>query len=138
MKSHTEYLWFNTKDRQEFINITPQVEAAVKKSGIKEGLCLANAMHITSSVFINDDEPGLHQDFANWVEKLAPYGIDKYKHNLTGEDNADAHLKRTIMGREVVVAITKGRLDFGTWERIFYAEFDGCRRKRVIVKIVGE
>jgi len=137
MKSHTQHLWFTTKNRQEFINITPQVEEAVTKSGIKEGLCLVNAMHITSAVFINDNEPGLHEDFALWVEKLAPYGIDKYKHNLTGEDNADAHLKRTIMGREVVVAVTKGKLDFGPWEQIFYGEFDGQRRKRVLVKIIG-
>lgn len=138
MRSHTEYLWFNTKNRQEFVNITPQVEEVLAKSGIKEGLCLVNAMHITASVFINDDESGLHQDFAAWTEKLAPYGKDKYKHNLTGEDNADAHLKRTIMGREVVAAVTKGKLDFGPWEQIFYGEFDGCRRKRVLVKIVGE
>ena len=138
MKPHTEYLCFNTKNRQEFLNITPQVEEIIEESGIKEGLCLINAMHITASVFINDDESGLHQDFAAWVEKLAPYGIDKYSHNLTGEDNADAHLKRTIMGREVVVAITKGKLDFGPWEQIFYGEFDGQRRKRVLVKIIGE
>lgn len=138
MKAHTQYLVFNTKNRQEFVNITPEVEAVVKKSGIKEGMCLVNAMHITASVFINDDESGLHQDFAVWVEKLAPYGVDKYKHNLTGEDNADAHLKRTIMGREVVVAITGGKLDFGPWEQIFYGEFDGQRNKRVLVKIIGE
>ena len=138
MKSHTQYLWFNTKKRQEFINITPQVEEAVRKSGVKEGMCLANAMHITSSVFINDDESGLHSDFAAWVEKLAPYGKDKYQHNLTGEDNADAHLKRTIMGREVVVAVTAGKLDFGPWEQIFYGEFDGQRKKRVLVKIIGD
>ena len=138
MKTHTQYLWFNTKNRQEFINITPQVEEAVKKSGIKEGICLVNAMHITASVFINDDESGLHKDFSQWVEKLAPYGKDKYQHNLTGEDNADAHLKRTIMGREVIVAITGGKLDFGPWEQIFYGEFDGQRKKRVLVKIIGE
>ncbi|MFH1398428.1 MAG: secondary thiamine-phosphate synthase enzyme YjbQ [Candidatus Omnitrophota bacterium] len=138
MRTHTGYLWFNTKTRQEFINITPQVEEAVEKSGIKEGLCLVNAMHITSSVFINDDEGGLHQDFGLWLEKLAPFGKDKYKHNLTGEDNADAHLKRTIMGREVVAAITKGKLDFGPWEQIFYGEFDGLRKKRVLIKIIGE
>jgi len=138
VKSHTQYLWFNTKNQQEFINITPQVEDAIRASGVKEGLCLVNAMHITSSIFINDNESGLHSDFASWLEKLAPYGKDKYKHNLTGEDNADAHLKRTIMGREVVVAITKGLLDFGPWEQIFYGEFDGRRRKRVLVKIVGE
>ena len=137
MKSFTQYLWFNTKNRQEFVNITSQVEEAVAKSGIKEGLCLVNAMHITSSVFINDDEGGLHKDFALWLEKLAPYGKDKYQHNLTGEDNADAHLKRTIMGREVVCAITNGKLDFGPWEQIFYGEFDGQRKKRVLVKIIG-
>ncbi len=138
MKFYTNYLWFNTKNRQEFINITPQVEEAVAKSGVKEGLCLVNAMHITSSVFINDDEGGLHKDFTAWLEKLAPYGKDKYQHNLTGEDNADAHLKRTIMGREVVVAVTKGALDFGPWEQIFYGEFDGQRKKRVLIKIIGE
>jgi secondary thiamine-phosphate synthase enzyme len=138
MKSSTQYLWFNTKNRQEFINITPQMEEAVKKSGIKEGLCLVNAMHITSSVFINDDESGLHSDFSNWLERLAPYGKDKYKHNLTGEDNGDAHLKRTIMGREVTVAITNGKLDFGPWEQIFYGEFDGQRKKRVLIKIIGD
>ncbi len=138
MKSLTEYLWFNTKNRQEFVNITPQVGEVVKKSTVKEGLCLVNAMHITSSVFINDDESGLHKDFSNWLEKLAPFGKDKYQHNLSGEDNGDAHLKRTVMGREVVVAITNGKLDFGPWEQIFYAEFDGRRRKRVLVKIIGE
>ena len=138
MISYTQYLWFNTKKRQEVINITPQVEAAVKKSQVKEGICLVNAMHITSSVFINDDEEGLHQDFSIWLEKFAPYNKNKYRHNLTGEDNADAHLKRTIMGREVVVAITEGKLDFGPWEQIFYAEFDGRRRKRVLIKIIGE
>ena len=138
MRSHTQYLWINTKNRQEFMNITPQVEEAVKKSLVKEGLCLVNAMHITSSVFVNDDESGLHRDFSSWLEKLAPFGKDKYQHNLTGEDNADAHLKRTIMGREVVAAITDGKLDFGPWEQIFYAEFDGKRRKRVLVKIIGE
>lgn len=138
MKSHTEYLVFNTEKRYEIINITPQVEKALDKSGIKEGLCLVNAMHITASVFINDDEEGLHQDFLDWVEKLAPYGVERYRHNRTGEDNGDAHLKRTIMGREVIVAVTKGKLDFGPWERIFYGEFDGQRRKRVLVKIIGE
>jgi len=138
MRSHTEYLVFNTEKRYEIIEITPQVEKALEKSGIKEGLCLVNAMHITASVFINDDEEGLHQDFLDWVEKLAPYGVERYRHNLTGEDNGDAHLKRTIMGREVVVAVTKGKLDFGPWERIFYGEFDGQRRKRVLVKIIGE
>lgn len=138
MKTHTHYLWFETEKRQEFLNITPQVEAALQKSGIKEGLCLVNAMHITSSVFINDDEDGLHRDFSAWLERLAPFGKDKYQHNLTGEDNADAHLKRTVMGREVVVAVTQGKLDFGPWEQIFYGEFDGQRRKRVLVKIIGE
>lgn len=138
MKSYTEYLWFQTKDRHEFVNITPDVEEIVAKSGVKEGLCLVNAMHITASVFINDDESGLHRDFGLWLEKLAPYDKDKYQHNLTGEDNADAHLKRTIMGREVVVAVTKGKLDFGPWEQIFYGEFDGQRRKRVLVKVLGE
>jgi len=138
MKSHTEYLWFETKNRQEFINITPNVEAVLKKSAVKEGLCLVNAMHITASVFINDDEGGLHEDFKNWLEKFAPYGKSLYKHNLSDEDNADAHLKRTIMGREVVVAITGGKLDFGPWEQIFYGEFDGRRKKRVLVKVIGE
>jgi secondary thiamine-phosphate synthase enzyme len=138
MKAYTQELFFNTKERQEFINITGQVEEALAKSGIKEGLCLVNAMHITASVFINDDEGGLHQDFLLWLEKLAPFGKDKYRHNLTGEDNADAHLKRTVMGREVVVAVTKGKLDFGPWEQIFYGEFDGQRRKRVLIKIIGE
>jgi len=138
MKSHSQYLWFNTKNRQEFINITPQVEETLKKSGIREGLCLVNAMHITSSVFINDDEAGLHSDFSGWLEKLAPYGKEKYRHNLSGEDNGDAHLKRTIMGREAVVAITGGKLDFGPWEQIFYGEFDGRRKKRVLIKIIGE
>ncbi len=138
MKAFTEYLWFKTAQRQEYINITAQVEAALAKSGIKEGLCLVNPMHITASVFINDDESGLHRDFAVWLEKLAPFGKDKYQHNLTGEDNADAHLKRTLMGREVVVAVTGGKLDFGPWEQIFYGEFDGQRKKRVLVKIIGE
>jgi len=138
MKSYTEYLWFNTKKRRQLINITPRIQEAVRKSGVKEGFCLVNAMHITASVFINDDEGGLHQDFEEWLEKLAPYDKAKYRHNLTGEDNADAHLKRTIMGREVVVAITGGKLDFGPWEQIFYGEFDGQRRKRVILKALGE
>ena len=139
MKMHTEYLWFNTKKEREFINITPQVEECIKTSGVKEGMCLVNAMHITASVFINDDESGLHSDFEKWLEELAPRGpVSRYQHHLTGEDNADAHLKRTIMGREVVVAITKGKLDFGPWEQIFYGEFDGQRRKRVLVKIIGE
>jgi len=138
MKSHTRYLWFNTKKRQEFINITDEIERAVIESGVTEGMCLVNAMHITASVFINDDEPGLHHDFSAWLEQLAPFGKEKYRHNLTGEDNADAHLKRTIMGREVVVAVTGGKLDFGPWEQIFYGEFDGQRRKRVLIKIIGE
>ncbi len=139
MKSYTEHLWFNTRKRRELVNITPKVEELVRKSGVKEGLCLVNAMHITASVFINDDESGLHDDFEKWLEGLAPHEpISQYMHNRTGEDNADGHLKRTIMGREVVVAITKGRLDFGPWERIFYGEFDGRRRKRVLVKIIGE
>ena len=138
MKSYTEYLELNTKERYAIVNITDEVEAAVVKSRVQEGLCLVNSMHITSSVFINDNERGLHQDFIAWVEKLAPYGVDKYKHNLTGEDNGDAHLKRTIMGREVVCAITKGKLDFGPWEQIFYGEFDGMRKKRVLIKIIGE
>ncbi|MFP4082217.1 MAG: secondary thiamine-phosphate synthase enzyme YjbQ [Candidatus Aminicenantes bacterium] len=139
MKSLTEYLVFNTEKRQAFINITSQIESLVQKSGVKEGLCLVNAMHITASVFINDDESGLHQDFSEWLEGFAPYQpVSKYRHNRTGEDNADAHLKRTIMGREVVVAVTSGTLDFGPWEQIFYGEFDGRRRKRVLVKIIGE
>ena len=138
MKTYTEYLTFNTKKRYEIMNITLSIERALGNSNIKEGLCLVNSMHITSSVFINDNESGLHQDFMEWVEKLAPYNVKKYKHNLTGEDNADAHLKRTLMGREVVVAITGGELDFGPWEQIFYGEFDGQRNKRVLVKIIGE
>ena len=138
MRSHTEYLTFNTATRREIINITAQVEEALRKSGVKEGLCLVNAMHITSSVFINDNEAGLHRDFIEWLEKLAPYGKNAYRHNLTGEDNADAHLKRTIMGREVVVAVTGGKLDFGPWEQIFYGEFDGMRRKRALIKVIGE
>ncbi len=138
MKVYTRELFFNTQNRQEFINITDQVEEALAKSGIKEGLCLVNPMHITASVFINDDESGLHKDFSAWLEKLAPFGKDKYQHNLTGEDNADANLKRTIMGREVVVAVTAGSLHFGPWEQIFYGEFDGQRKKRVLVKIIGE
>lgn len=139
MKSLTEYLVFNIEHRREFINITSEVEALVRKSDVKEGLCLVNAMHITASVFINDDERGLHHDFDEWLEKFAPHEpLTQYLHNRTGEDNADAHLKRTIMGREVMVAITNGRLDFGPWEQIFYGEFDGRRRKRVLVKIIGE
>ena len=139
MKSYREELWFEIKTRRAFINITPKVETALKKSGIQEGLVLVNAMHITASVFINDDEGGLHQDFEEFLEGLAPHEpVSKYLHNRTGEDNADAHLKRTIMGREVVVAITGGRLDFGPWEQIFYGEFDGRRPKRVLVKIIGD
>ncbi len=138
MKTYREELWIQTANKLEFINITPKVEAAIEKSGIKEGLCLVNSMHITASVFINDNERGLHQDFAAWLEKLAPFNKAGYKHNLTGEDNADAHLKRTVMGREVVVAITNGELDFGPWEQIFYGEFDGQRKKRVLVKMIGE
>lgn len=139
MKSLTEYLTFNTKKRLEFVHITPQVRELVKKSGIKEGMCLVNAMHISASVFINDNESGLHKDYAKWLEKLAPHEpVDQYQHNDTGEDNADAHLKRQIMGREVIIAITKGDLDFGPWEQIFYGEFDGMRPKRVLVKIIGE
>jgi secondary thiamine-phosphate synthase enzyme len=139
MKSLTEYLWFETPHRRDFINITPQIEALVRKSGVKEGICLVNAMHITASVFINDAEEGLLHDFDVWLEKLAPHEpTAQYRHNRTGEDNADAHLKRQVMGREVVVAITNGKLDFGPWEQIFYGEFDGRRRKRVLVKIIGE
>jgi secondary thiamine-phosphate synthase enzyme len=139
MKSYRKELWFNTPERVAFINITPQVEECVKNSGVKEGLVLVNAMHITASVFINDDESGLHKDYARWLENLAPHEpISQYRHNDTGEDNADAHIKRQVMGREVVVAITDGKLDFGTWEQIFYGEFDGRRRKRVLVKIIGE
>ena len=139
MKSLTEYLTFKTKSRREFVNITSDVEKLVVKSGIKEGLCLVNAMHITASVFINDNESGLHYDYEKWLEELAPHEpIDHYRHNDTGEDNADAHLKRQVMGREVVVAITDGQLDFGPWETIFYGEFDGRRNKRVLVKIIGE
>ncbi len=139
MKSFREYLYFQTKTRRAYINITPQVEDVLAKSRIKEGLCLVNAMHITASVFINDDESGLHNDFDKWLERLAPHEpVSNYKHNLTGEDNADAHLKRQIMGREAVVAITDGKLDFGPWEQIFYGEFDGMREKRVLVKIIGE
>ena len=139
MKALTEYLTFKTKTRRAFVNITPDVEKLVKKSGIKEGFCLVNAMHITASVFINDNESGLHHDYEKWLEELAPHEpIKKYRHNDTGEDNADAHLKRQVMGREVVVAITDGELDFGPWETIFYGEFDGRRNKRVLVKIIGE
>lgn len=139
MKSLTEQLWFEVPGRRGFVNITETVVALVRKSGVQEGLCLVNAMHITASVFINDAEDGLLHDYGVWLEKLAPHApVKNYAHNLTGEDNADAHLKRQIMGREVVVAITKGKLDFGPWEQIFYGEFDGNRRKRVLVKIIGE
>jgi secondary thiamine-phosphate synthase enzyme len=138
MKSYRQELWFDVPARRAFINITPQVEAAVRASGVQEGLVLVNAMHITASVFINDDEPGLHQDYDRWLEELAPHEPTRqYRHNDTGEDNADAHLKRQVMGREVVVAVTAGQLDFGPWEQIFYGEFDGRRRKRVLVKIIG-
>ena len=139
MKSLTEHLWFEVPQRRGFLNITRTVEDVLRKSGVKEGFCLVNAMHITASVFINDAEEGLLADFEEWLEKLAPHEpISKYRHNRTGEDNADAHLKRSVMGREIVVAITKGKLDFGPWEQIFYGEFDGRRRKRVLVKIIGE
>ena len=140
MKSHTVQLTFKTSSRMEFVNITPKVEKTVAESGVKEGLCLVNAMHITASVFINDDEPGLHQDYRRWLEWLAPFDAspERYNHNRTGEDNGDAHHKRQIMGREVVVAVTAGRLDLGTWERIFYGEFDGRRSKRVLVKVIGD
>jgi secondary thiamine-phosphate synthase enzyme len=140
MKSLTEHLTFNLPERMAFVNITPRVEDAVRRSGVTEGLCLVNAMHITASVFINDDEPGLHADYKKWLEQLAPFDASpqRYAHNRTGEDNADAHMKRQVMGREVVVAITNGRLDFGPWEQIFYGEFDGRRAKRVLVKIIGE
>jgi secondary thiamine-phosphate synthase enzyme len=139
MKSFRKELWFNLPSRRGFINITSQVEACLRESGVQEGLVLVNAMHITASVFINDDETGLHQDYERWLENLAPHEpVNQYFHNRTGEDNADAHLKRQVMGREVVVAVTNGRLDFGHWEQIFYGEFDGGRRKRVLVKIIGE
>jgi secondary thiamine-phosphate synthase enzyme len=140
MKSTTEHLTFTIPARRGFLNITPEVETIVAKSGIREGLCLVNAMHITASVFINDDEPGLHADYEAWLERLAPFDASPqvYRHNRTGEDNADAHMKRQVMGREVVVAITAGKLDFGPWEQIFYGEFDGRRPKRVLVKVIGE
>ncbi|HEX9756994.1 MAG TPA: secondary thiamine-phosphate synthase enzyme YjbQ [Nitrospiria bacterium] len=139
MKSYRQELWFNTPSRRNYINITNQVEDIIKKSGIQEGLCLVNAMHITASVYINDDESGLIQDYDDFLEKLAPHEpISQYRHNNTGEDNGDAHIKRQLMGREVVVAISNGSLDFGPWEQIFYAEFDGRRKKRVLVKVVGE
>jgi secondary thiamine-phosphate synthase enzyme len=139
MKSFRKELWFNIPSRRAFVNITHQVEEALRESGIKEGLLLCNAMHITASVFINDDEHGLHHDYEKWLEKLAPHEpVNNYRHNDTGEDNADAHMKRQVMGREVIVAVTNGQLDFGTWEQIFYGEFDGRRRKRVLIKIIGE
>jgi len=139
MKSITEYLTYNVPSRRGFVNITPEVRKIIQKSGIKEGLCLVNAMHITASVFINDNESGLHHDYEKWLEEIAPHEpTSQYQHNNTGEDNADAHLKRQVMGREVVVAITKGQLDFGPWEQIFYGEFDGNRPKRVLVKVIGE
>lgn len=139
MKSYRKELWFNIPSRHGFVNITHQVEEALRESGIKEGLLLCNAMHITSSVFINDDESGLHHDYEKWLERIAPHEpVHQYRHNDTGEDNADAHMKRQVMGREVVVAVTNGQLDFGTWEQIFYGEFDGKRRKRVLIKIIGE
>ena len=139
MRSFHKELWFDIKERMDFINITPDVEITLADSGIQDGICLVNAMHITASVFINDDEPGLHRDYKRWLEELAPHApISRYDHNLTGEDNGDAHHKRQIMGREVVVAVTDGRLHFGTWEQIFYGEFDGRRKKRVLIKIIGE
>lgn len=140
MKSHTEYLTFNVPGRSGLMNITPSVEEAVRKSGVQEGIVLVNAMHITASVFINDDEPGLHEDIQAWLETLAPFDTSpqRYHHNRTGEDNADAHMKRQIMGREVVIAITAGKLDFGPWEQVFYGEFDGRRPKRVLIKVLGE
>lgn len=139
MKSYRKELWFNIPSRRAFINITSQVEQCLRESSIREGLVLVNAMHITASVFVNDNESGLHQDYEDWLEELAPHEpIKHYRHNLTGEDNGDAHLKRQIMGREAVVAVTDGRLDFGPWEQIFYGEFDGNRKKRVLVKIIGE
>jgi secondary thiamine-phosphate synthase enzyme len=139
MKSHRKELWLNLPERRGLVNLTDAVQAEVTASGVKEGLCLVNAMHITASVFINDDEPGLHQDYDDWLERLAPHApTGAYRHNRTGEDNGDAHLKRQVMGREVVVAVTRGQLDFGPWEQIFYYEFDGRRKKRVLVKIIGE
>jgi secondary thiamine-phosphate synthase enzyme len=139
MRSETRYLTFHLPERMGFVNITARVEEVVRASGVREGLCLVNAMHITASVFVNDDERGLHADFARWLEELAPHEpLERYQHNRTGEDNGDAHLKRQVMGREVVVAITAGRLDFGPWEQIFYGEFDGRREKRVLVKVIGE
>lgn len=140
MRSHTEYLSLTVPHRMDFVNITPKIRDILRESGIQEGLCLVNAMHITASVFINDDEPGLHEDYKQWLEKLAPFDASPrtYRHNRTGEDNGDAHHKRQVMGREVVVAVTNGKLDFGPWEQIFYGEFDGRRPKRILVKIIGE
>lgn len=139
MKSYRKELWFNVPNRRGFVNITPQVDECLRESGIREGFVLVNAMHITASVFINDNEPGLHHDYDKWLEKLAPHEpVSGYRHNDTGEDNADAHMKRQVMGREVVIAVTDGRLDFGPWESVFYGEFDGRRRKRALVKIIGE
>ena len=138
MRSATRHLTFEIPARMDFVNITRQVESVVAESGVREGLCLVNAMHITASVFINDDEPGLHEDYKKWLEALAPHDPARYRHNRTGEDNGDAHHKRQIMGREVVVAVTAGKLDFGPWEQIFYGEFDGNRPKRVLVKVIGE
>jgi len=139
VKSYREELWFNIPSRVGFLNITPQIRESLQKSGVREGLCLVNAMHITASVFINDDESGLHEDYRKWLEELAPHEpVSKYRHNLTFEDNADAHMKRQVMGRGVVIAITDGEFDFGPWEQIFYGEFDGRRKKRVLVKIIGE
>ncbi len=140
MKSYRKELWFNLPARMEFVNITPEIETCLAESGIFEGLCLVNAMHITASVFINDDEPGLHRDYKKWLEELAPFdpSPQRYHHNQTGEDNADAHHKRQVMGREVTIAITEGKLDFGPWEQVFYGEFDGRRKKRALVKIIGE
>ena len=139
MESYRKELWFDVPARRGFVNITPQVRECLERSGVAEGLCLVNAMHITASVFVNDDEPGLHHDYEAWLEGLAPHEpVSQYRHNDSGEDNADAHMKRQVMGREVVVAVTGGRLDFGPWEQVFYGEFDGRRRKRVLVKIIGE
>jgi len=138
MKSSTEYLSFKVPARMDFVNITPDVQRVVRESEIREGLCLVNAMHITASVFINDDEPGLHQDYKEWLEALAPHDPSRYRHNRTGEDNGDAHHKRQIMGREVVIAVTEGQLDLGPWEQVFYGEFDGRRPKRVLVKVIGD
>jgi secondary thiamine-phosphate synthase enzyme len=138
MKSYRRELWFDVPQRMGFVNITPQVAEALAASGVREGLCLVNAMHITASVFVNDDESGLHEDYKAWLEELAPHDPSRYRHNRTGEDNGDAHCKRQIMGREVVLAITDGKLDFGPWEQVFYGEFDGRRRKRVLIKIIGE